>query len=217
MKHPLIQFHNVGVAYPGSVSSDLVLSNITVGVNHGDWIMIRGRNGSGKSTLFKMLVGDLELTTGSIDRGHGDLPIFSVCQDPVRNSPASFTAAQALWVCDRHPPKRSGERRTKYQNLLAHYELDRSIDVLIGNLSGGQRQLVSMLMASLNEPKLLLLDEPTASLDPTNEAKCIEIVTAINRAGTTVLQITHDAAQFKDLGNRRWEISNANIREVGKP
>lgn len=217
MNFPLIQFKNAGVAYPSSVSSEPVLSNITMKVNHGDWIMLRGRNGSGKSTLFKVLVGDLDVTTGSVDRGHGDMSIFSVCQDPVRNSPSSFTVAQALWVCDRHPPKHCAERQTKYRDILATYELDRSIDVLMGNLSGGQRQLVSMLMASLSEPKLLLLDEPTASLDPTNEAKCIEIIAGINRSGTTVLQITHDSAQFLQLGNRRWEFSDANIREVGVP
>ena len=193
----------------------------------GQFIVVIGSNGSGKSTLLNLIAGTLRAGAGSVQLDGRELVgwpdyrrarlIGRVMQNPLDGTAPSLTIAENLRLaeCRRfsvfgrrglfgglHPSR--GDRR-RYAALLEELGLplaDR-LDTPVGQLSGGQRQTVSLVMASLGEPRLLLLDEHTAALDPRAEATVMALTDRlVQRLGTTTLMVTHSLEQALRHGDR---------------
>lgn len=193
----------------------------------GQFVVVIGSNGSGKSTLLNLIAGTLRAGGGSVALDGRDLVgwpdyrrarvIGRVMQNPLDGTAPSLTIAENLRLaeCRRRSvfgrrgllgglhPSRSDRRR--YAALLEELGLplaDR-LDTLVGQLSGGQRQTISLVMATLGQPQLLLLDEHTAALDPRAEATVMELTERlVRRLGTTTLMVTHSLDQALRYGDR---------------
>jgi len=192
----------------------------------GQFVVLIGSNGSGKSTLLNLIAGSLPATTGSLRLEGRELlrllahrrarSIGRVMQNPLDGTAPGLTIAENLRLaeCRRrsllqprallglHPGR--GDRR-RYAALLEELGLplaDR-LETPVGQLSGGQRQTISLVMASLGEPRLLLLDEHTAALDPRAEASVMQLTERlVQRLGSTTLMVTHSLEQALRYGDR---------------
>ena len=192
----------------------------------GQFVVVIGSNGSGKSTLLNLIAGTLRAGAGSVQLEGRELlglpdhrrarAIGRVMQNPLDGTAPGLTIAENLRLaeCRRRTlfnwrgiaglhPSRADRRR--YGALLEELGLplaDR-LDTPVGQLSGGQRQTVSLVMASLGEPRLLLLDEHTAALDPRAEATVMALTDRlVERLGTTALMVTHNLDQALRHGDR---------------
>jgi putative ABC transport system ATP-binding protein len=192
----------------------------------GEFVVVIGNNGSGKSTLLNLIAGTLRLKGGSIDLGarplhrHRDHArarwIGRVMQNPLEGTCPGLSIAENLRLaeCRRRSGlslsgllgvrPSAGDRR-RYQQLLdgLGIPLGHRLDALVGELSGGQRQTLSLVMATLGNPELLLLDEHTAALDPKAEAMVMELTERLVRQlGATALMVTHSLSQALRYGDR---------------
>ncbi|MCX5949273.1 MAG: ATP-binding cassette domain-containing protein [Cyanobacteria bacterium] len=192
----------------------------------GQFTVVIGSNGSGKSTFLNLLAGTLRCSTGSIrlnDQPLQQLPdhrrarrIGRVMQNPLEGTCPGLTIAENLRLAAGRRRSAIGWRaltgvhpsrgdRSRYRELLQQLGLplaDR-IDTLVGQLSGGQRQTISLVMATLGQPQMLLLDEHTAALDPKAEATVMALTDRLVRQlGTTTLMVTHSLDQALRFGDR---------------
>jgi putative tryptophan/tyrosine transport system ATP-binding protein len=192
----------------------------------GEFLVVIGSNGSGKSTLLNLLAGTLRSSSGQIlldgapltgQRDHRRARrIGRVMQNPLEGTCPGLTIAENLRLaeCRRRPsiswqglrgihPGRGDKQR--YRQLLEQLGLplaDR-LDTLVGQLSGGQRQTISLVMATMGQPQLLLLDEHTAALDPRAEAQVMALTDRLVRQlGSTALMVTHSLDQALRFGDR---------------
>ena len=192
----------------------------------GQFTVVIGSNGSGKSTFLNLLAGTLRCSSGSIRLNDQPLQKFSdhrrarrigrVMQNPLEGTCPGLTIAENLRLAEGRRrsaiswrgltgvhPNRADRRR--YRELLQQLGLplaDR-IDTLVGQLSGGQRQTISLVMATLGQPQMLLLDEHTAALDPRAEATVMALTDRLVRQlGTTTLMVTHSLDQALRFGDR---------------
>ena len=222
----MLKLHQICVTY-GNLTA---LHNIDAEVNQGDLVAIVGANGCGKSTLFGAISGHIRLASGSITLADQPLSglspsqraasISRLFQDPALNCVGAMTVVQNLLMARLRGRRAhlgramtaAGRRHvlsTLEENapeLLVH------ADTPMARLSGGQRQFVSFLMAILHQPKLLLLDEPTAALDPAAATRLLVFAkqTILNH-GMTALAITHDPEMAKCLGNRLWVLEKGQL------
>lgn len=205
----------------GSVNEVLALSGIDLQAKRGDFITVIGSNGAGKSTLLNCLSGSTSIDSGRINIDdvkvthwpeHKRATLISrVFQDPLLGTCAPLSIEQNLALANRRGSVhglRKGVRRSDrilFQQQLAQLNLgleDRLKDQ-VGLLSGGQRQALTLLMATLVKPKILLLDEHTAALDPKTAQQVLELTqTMIAEQGLTTLMVTHNMRQALQLGNR---------------
>ena len=193
---------------------------------NGQFVVVIGNNGSGKSTLLNLIAGTLKLKGGSIELGqrrlhryrdHGRARwIGRVMQNPLEGTCPGLSIAENLRLAERR--RRSGlslsgllgvrpspSDRKRYQQLLdgLGIPLGHRLDTQVGELSGGQRQTLSLVMATLGNPELLLLDEHTAALDPKAEAMVMELTERLVRQlGATALMVTHSLSQALRYGDR---------------
>ncbi|MGO2637622.1 MAG: ABC transporter ATP-binding protein [Enterococcus viikkiensis] len=199
-----------------------ILNNVNLTIAPGEFVTILGGNGAGKSTLFNSVSGSLQLDSGTIAVMGKDLTKLSeeqrassiarVFQDPKMGTAPRLTVAENLGLAE----KRGKKRRLKQRQLNQRKEMYRELCKLVGNglenhldtptgfLSGGQRQALSLLMATITKPNLLLLDEHTAALDP-KTAKHLMLLTdqRIKEEQLTCLMVTHkmeDALHYGDRG-----------------
>ena len=206
---------------PGTVNAKTALNGVNLHLNPGDFVTVIGSNGAGKSTLLNAIAGVWKPDYGSIEIDGVDvtnMPEYQraqflgrVFQDPMMGTAPDMEIAENLAIAARRGTKRRfkwGVRkaeREKYKKLLADLELglENRLSEKVGRLSGGQRQAVTLLMATLNRPKLLLLDEHTAALDPKTAAKVLELTDRIVRENQlTTLMITHNMHDAIVHGNR---------------
>jgi putative ABC transport system ATP-binding protein len=201
----------------------------------GEFLVVIGSNGSGKSTLLNLIAGSLKAQAGAISLDGQPLQNLAdhrrarlmgrVMQNPLEGTAAGLTIAENLRLAEgrRHSPigwrglgglhpNRSDRRR--YADLLNHLGLplaDR-LDTPVGELSGGQRQTVSLVMATLGRPRLLLLDEHTAALDPQAAAAVIALTERLVRQlGITALMVTHSLEQALGYGDRLVMLATGQI------
>ncbi len=207
--------------HPGSVNEVLALAGINLRVKNGYFITVIGSNGAGKSTLLNCLAGSYAIDSGHIQIGEQDLSywpehrraslISRVFQDPLLGTCAALSLEQNLALANRrgcrHGLGRGVRRvdrelfRQQLQQLGLGLE-DRLRDP-VGLLSGGQRQALTLLMATLIRPQVLLLDEHTAALDPKTAQQVLELtVKLIAEQQLTALMVTHNMRQALQLGNR---------------
>ena len=213
--------HIVKVFNAGTVNEKTALNGLTLHLDEGDFCTVIGGNGAGKSTMLNAVAGVFQVDQGSIVIDGIDvtkLPehkrakyIGRVFQDPMTGTAATMQIEENLALAKRRGKKRSlrpgitKAEREEYKELLKILDLglEDRLTSKVGLLSGGQRQALTLLMASLVKPKLLLLDEHTAALDPKTAAKVLEATEKIvNRDHLTTLMITHNMKDAIAHGNR---------------
>lgn len=215
---------------PGTVNQKKVIDHLNLQISAGDFVTVIGGNGAGKSTMLNLICGVYPADAGKIilaGKEIQDMPEHKrakdfgrVFQDPLMGTAANMQLAENLALAFRRGKRRglswgiSEDEHELYQKRLATLGLgleDRLNDK-IGLLSGGQRQAVTLLMATLNAPKLLLLDEHTAALDP-NTAEIVLNLTdqIINEQNLTALMVTHNMQAAIDHGNRLIMMDKGNI------
>ena len=212
---------------PGTVNEKKALSHLSLTVNDGDFISIIGSNGAGKSTLFNAIAGSFLTDEGSIVLDGEDITltpehiraktIGRLFQDPLKGTAPDMTIEENLslaagkggWL-SRVSKKEKADLRERV--ALLDMGLENRMDAPVGLLSGGQRQALTLLMATINPPKLLLLDEHTAALDPATSEKVMELTERIARENKlTCLVITHNMHAALQQGNRTLMMENGNI------
>ena len=214
----------------GTINEKVALNGVDITLNDGDFVTVIGGNGAGKSTLLNMITGVYPVDCGSIKIDGIELtklPEYKrakyfgrVFQDPMTGTAADMQIEENLALAARRGKKRtllSGIKkaeRAEYKKLLAKLELglEDRLTSKVGLLSGGQRQAITLLMATLQNPKLLLLDEHTAALDPQTAAKVLDITDELVNAGKiTTLMITHNMKDAITYGNRLIMMNNGRI------
>ena len=205
----------------GTVNEKQALNNLSLTLNDGDFVTVIGGNGAGKSTMLNAIAGTWLVDSGKILLDGKDLTLMPehkraaylgrVFQDPMKGTAPDMEIAENLAIAARRGTKRKliwGVRkaeRKQYKELLKTLDLglEDRLSSKVGLLSGGQRQAVTLLMATLKRPKLLLLDEHTAALDPKTAAKVLEITDRIVQENNlTTLMVTHNMKDAIEHGNR---------------
>ena len=205
----------------GTINEKRAMNGVTLTLNEGDFATVIGGNGAGKSTLLNLVAGVYPVDSGSIAIGGQNvtrLPehkrarfIGRVFQDPMMGTAATMQIEENLALAARRGQSRSlrpGITRTEreqYRELLKILDLglEDRLTSKVGLLSGGQRQALTLLMATLKKPRLLLLDEHTAALDPATAEKVLALTKSIvAEKKITCLMVTHNMHQALELGNR---------------
>lgn len=212
---------------PGTVNAKAALRNLSLEVAGGDFITIIGANGAGKSTLFNAIAGSFFTDSGSIALAGEDITlqpeyvraknIGRLFQDPMRGSAPGMTIEENLALAAGRGGWLSHVSRADkqmFRDRLAQLDmgLEDRMQQPVGLLSGGQRQALTLMMATINLPKLLMLDEHTAALDPATAEKVLDItkrVTAENHL--TCLMVTHNIQSALELGNRTIMMNDGQI------
>ena len=212
-----IEIKNLTVAY----GENIALEDFNLNVEIGSLMALVGPNGAGKSTLFNTIAGTLPLTSGSIRIMGEDVTHFSpekrakylsrVFQDPKMGTAPRMTVAENLLIAKFRGekrgllPRRLSSHREEFQATIEKVGngLEKHLDTPIEFLSGGQRQALSLLMATLKRPELLLLDEHTAALDPKTSVALMELTDDfVSKDHLTALMITHHMEDALKYGNR---------------
>ena len=206
---------------PGTITEKLALRNLSLHLAPGDFVTVIGGNGAGKSTLLNSIAGTFPVDTGSITIAGTDITkwpeykrakfIGRVFQDPMMGTAANMMIEENLAIASRRgrtPTLRwssSDKERGHFRELLAglHLGLEDRLESKVGLLSGGQRQALTLLMATMVRPQLLLLDEHTAALDPKTAEKVLDLTRkVVEEQQLTTLMITHNMRDALRLGNR---------------
>lgn len=207
---------------PGTVNEKRALNDLSLYLAPGDFVTVLGSNGAGKSTLFNAIAGTFQPDKGTITVDGKDvtrLPDYKrskfigrMFQDPLKGTAPSMTIEENLALCYLRASQRRSPfsmvtkaERQEFREKLSELGLglEDRMDSVVGLLSGGQRQALTLLMATLVTPKLLLLDEHTAALDPKTAAKVLEATQRIvEQNHLTTLMITHNMRDAIAYGNR---------------
>ena len=214
----------------GTVNEKMALRGLNLTLEDGDFVTVIGGNGAGKSTMLNAIAGVWPVDQGQILIGDADvtkLPEYKrakylgrVFQDPMTGTAETMEIQENLALALRRGDSRTlkagitKKEHAKYREMLATLGLglEDRMTSKVGLLSGGQRQALTLLMATLKKPKLLLLDEHTAALDPKTAAKVLQTTDMIvNRDNLTTLMITHNMKDAIAHGNRLIMMMDGNI------
>ena len=206
---------------PGTITEKKVLRGIDLELDDGDFVTVIGGNGAGKSTVLNIIAGVHYPDTGFVSLNDKDMTIVPehirakylgrVFQDPMMGTAANMSIEENLAMAMRRGKKRGlcwhikDNEREFYKERLSLLELglENRLSAKIGLLSGGQRQAITLLMATLQKPELLLLDEHTAALDPKTAKKVLEITDAlVKKDNLTTFMVTHNMKDALLYGNR---------------
>ncbi|WJZ18965.1 ABC transporter ATP-binding protein [Corynebacterium guangdongense] len=207
--------------FAGTVNERKALINLDLELAEGDFVTIIGSNGAGKSTLLNVVSGRLGVDEGEVLIDGREVTrnaehkraaeVGRVFQDPLAGTAPSLTIEENLALAYRRGQSRglgralNGKRRELFADKLKTLELglENRLSAQVGLLSGGQRQALSLLMSSMTKPKIMLLDEHTAALDP-QRAELVTDLThrIVEEGGLTTLMVTHNMEQALRLGNR---------------
>ena len=224
----MLELRNISKTFnPGTVNEKTALSGLNLTLEAGDFVTIVGSNGAGKSTLFNAIAGSFFVDSGSVVIDGRDVTympeykrakhIGRLFQDPMRGSAPGMTIEENLALAAGSGgwfSRMSKKERARFRDKLSllGMGLEDRMKQPVGLLSGGQRQALTLLMATMNPPWLLLLDEHTAALDPATAEKVLDItreVVAENHI--TTLMITHNMQDALDLGNRTLMMDDGSI------
>ncbi|QGT60925.1 ABC transporter ATP-binding protein [Lactobacillus delbrueckii] len=214
----------------GTSEENKILGKLSLKIKPGDFICLLGGNGAGKSTLLNVLAGAIQPTSGKILHAGKDISkesevkrssyIARVFQDPKLGTALRMTVAENLLLAAKRGQKRGLKLRRLKENIPAFKEalekvnpdLAGKLDLPVDQLSGGQRQALSFVMATYNKPELLLLDEHTAALDPRSSRKLMEATDEQIRAKKiTAVMITHHMEDALKYGNRLLVLDHGQI------
>ncbi|MBU5594734.1 ABC transporter ATP-binding protein [Amphibacillus sp. MSJ-3] len=218
----MLELNHISLTFNEDTSDEKkVLKDINLRLEKGDFVTVIGSNGAGKSTLMNVISGALYPDLGQVKINHKQvtgLPEYKrsqyigrVFQDPMAGTSPTMTIEENLAIAYSRAKKRSlklgvnKKRRELFEQALEtlNLGLEKRLNVKVGLLSGGERQALSLLMATFTDPDILLLDEHTAALDPARA----ELITQLTRdvvqsTDLTTLMVTHNMQQALDLGNR---------------
>lgn len=222
MSSTILSLHNVSIFQEGKT----ILKDVNLDIKKGDFLYIIGKTGSGKSSLMKTLYADLPLTNGEatiVDYNLNglndkDIPFLRrklgiVFQDfkllPDRSVKANleFVLKATGWV-DAY------EIQTKIEEVLEHVGLNNWANKMPHQLSGGEQQRVAIARALLNDPELIIADEPTGNLDPQTSIEVLELLRTINKEGKTIIMATHDYAMLMKYPSKTLKCEDGTIFEV---
>ncbi len=232
MSKPILELKNVKtVVNKGTANETTILKGINLKINAGDFITIVGTNGAGKSTLFNVIGGNLPADSGAILHNGTDITRTSeeqrttflarVFQDPKLGTAPRMTVAENMLLATKRGehrhlvPRRLKPNLARFTKLAATMNngLENRMTTATGALSGGQRQALSFLMATLKRPDILLLDEHTAALDPHTSLNLLHATNErITQDRLTALMITHHLEDALTYGNRLIVLKNGQIR-----
>ena len=215
---------------PNTINENRVFDKFDIDVNKGEFISIIGSNGAGKSTLLNLISGNIELDTGTILLDGKDVStseefkrsrdIGRVYQNPSVGVSPNMTILENLALADNKGKSYGlsfgvNKKRIKYyKEILSKLNLglEDKLYNKVNLLSGGQRQALTLMMAVMSEPKILLLDEHTAALDPKTSARIMEITNeVVKEKKITTLMVTHNMKYAIESGNRLLMMHNGNI------
>lgn len=229
----MLELRNISKTfYPGTVNEKRALSGLSLHLKPGDFVTIVGSNGAGKSTLFNAIAGGFYVDEGAILLAGEDITfrpeykrsrvLGRLFQDPMRGTAPHMTIEENLALAYLRSAKHQHaffSRTTKkdrefFREQLTKLEmgLEDRMEQPVGLLSGGQRQALTLLMATLVPPKLLLLDEHTAALDPATAEKVLKITReVVAEHQITTLMVTHNMNQALELGSRTLMMDSGRI------
>lgn len=226
----MLELKDVSVVFnEGTVNEKVALSHINLKLDAGDFVTIIGSNGAGKSTLFQAISGAVETKTGSIILNQQDMTfepeykrsrqIGRLFQDPLKGTAPHMTIEENLHLSNQRGKHfslnlMSHKHRQKFKEALRELNLglEDRLETKVGLLSGGQRQALTLLMATLVTPNLLLLDEHTAALDPKTARKVLELSKKIaEEHHITTMMITHNMEDALKYGNKTLIMKDGQI------
>ncbi|GAY73397.1 ABC transporter ATP-binding protein [Lentilactobacillus kosonis] len=231
MSEPIFELKDVVVTVNQGTPEEInIMDHVNLKIYAGDFITVLGSNGAGKSTLFNIIGGDLKVTSGEILLHGKDITSMSVehrtkflsrvFQDPKMGTAPRMTVAENLLLSKKRGQSR-GLGARKLKQSMAEFEeitktmpngLDQRLNTPTGDLSGGQRQALSFLMATIKRPEILLLDEHTAALDPQTSAELMHATNMrITEDKLTCLMITHHLEDALTYGNRLIVLDHGKI------
>ena len=218
----MLEIQNIHKTFnPGTINEKVALNGVNLNLNPGDFVTIIGGNGAGKSTTLNAIAGVWSVDEGKIIIDGVDITKLSehkralylgrVFQDPMTGTAATMSIEENMAIAARRGERRAlgwgitKKERERYKEALKELDLglEDRLSSKVGLLSGGQRQAITLLMASLKKPKLLLLDEHTAALDPKTAAKVLAISDKIiQEHQLTAMMVTHNMKDAIAHGNR---------------
>lgn len=221
----MIKLENIGITFhPGTPDENQALKNINLKINKGDFITVIGSNGAGKSTLYNVISGNLFPTTGTItletSEGIKDITkqkeykrsryIGRIFQNPLLGTAGKMSLEDNMTIASKKGFKGlkislNSKTRAMFKEQLSvlGMGLENRLNDNVELFSGGQRQALTLLMAVMSKPEILLLDEHTAALDPTNAAIIMELTKRFAKEyNLTVMMVTHNMQHALDFGNR---------------
>lgn len=227
----MLKIENISKTFnPKTINEKKALNNFSLQLNDGDFVTVIGSNGAGKSTLLNAISGAFLVDSGKIFLDDKDVSklredqrasfIGRVFQDPLMGTASDMWIEENLALANRRGKKRglslgiSKKERELFQEKLKSLNLglDGRLTVKAGLLSGGQRQALTLLMATIQSPKILLLDEHTAALDPATAKKVLDLTDKLVRENNlTTLMITHNMQDAIDHGNRLIMMNEGKI------
>lgn len=215
---------------PGTVTEKKALTDLCLELEAGDFCTVIGGNGAGKSTMLNTVAGTFLPDSGSIQVGGNDVTrlkeyrraryLGRVFQDPMMGTAATMSIEENLALARRRGQRRtlrwgiSNRERDEYRRALAGLELglEDRMPSKVGLLSGGQRQALTLLMATLRKPEVLLLDEHTAALDPVTASRVLKLTDQMVRENRlTTLMVTHNMNDALAYGNRLVMMDNGRV------
>jgi cell division transport system ATP-binding protein len=220
VKNKMVDLRNVSVTYQNGVEA---LNNVSLTVNDGEFAFVVGESGAGKSTLIKLLIKEIEANSGTVKVNGFDLGKLKQKDIPKLRRTIGFVfqdfkLINTMNVYDNVAfVLRSIDAPTKYIRKRVPYViglvgLKDKMKAYPTEMSGGEQQRVALARALVNDPKLIIADEPTGNLDPKTSIEIIQLLQGINQCGTTVLMVTHEHELVKRFGGRTISILDGRIK-----
>ncbi len=217
----ILNLKNISITFhPGTPDENKALKNINLTVNEGDFITVIGSNGAGKSTLYNIISGTLIPTSGNIlfhDQDITKVPEYKraryfgrIFQNPLLGTAGKMSLADNMMICSQKGWKGlkislNRQRREQFKEELKKLNmgLENRLNDNVNQFSGGQRQALTLLMTVMSKPQILLLDEHTAALDPTNADIIMKLTKEFaEKYNLTVMMVTHNMQHALNYGNR---------------
>ncbi|MBT3456229.1 ATP-binding cassette domain-containing protein [bacterium] len=217
-----------------SINNNTILKPFSTHLEKGDFVVIIGHNGSGKSTLLNSISGKIKTTNGkillksipiqSLNKRERSKLISSLDQNPEKNCVPSLTVKENIALAllkEKKASLKNGLSIIKNSKVVKQinelFNDENILDKKMSELSGGQRQLIAFLMATAILPKILILDEPTAALDPKSSIKMAKLIDESTQKHKHItLMVTHDIQKAKQFGNKLWIVKNGRIKQISK-
>lgn len=232
----MLKLENIGITFnAGTPDENKALKNINLEINKGDFITVIGSNGVGKSTLYNIIAGTLKSTSGKIlldENENGNFKditndaeykrakfIGRIFQNPLLGTAGKMSLEDNMIICSKKGAKGlrislNNKKRAEFKEQLKvlNMNLEDRLNDNVNQFSGGQRQALTLLMAVMSKPALLLLDEHTAALDPSNADIVMQLTRKFAQEyNLTVMMITHNMQHALDYGNRLLMMDSGEI------